>query len=103
MVPVLICRCGPTGSAISETRRVVAGVSLDLLDSGLIELLRLQREIQRSLSEFLAMHESTGLLRPTLLMATAFAFGAVHARHARPWQIDRDILGKVARRVGASP
>ena len=49
------------------------------------------------------MHESTGLLRPTLLMATAFAFGAVHARHARPWQIDRDILGKVARRVGASP
>ena len=45
MVPVLICRCGPTGSAISETRRVVAGVSLDLLDSGLIELLRLQREI----------------------------------------------------------
>lgn len=101
MVPVLICRCGPTGSAISETRRVVAGVSLDLLDSGLIELLRLQREIQRSLSEFL--HESTGLLRPTLLMATAFAFGAVHARHARPWQIDRDILGKVAGRVGASP
>jgi nickel/cobalt transporter (NicO) family protein len=54
--------------------------SLDLLGSGLIELLRLQREIQRSLaSEFMAARDSAGLLRPTLLMAMAFAFGAVHA------------------------
>jgi nickel/cobalt transporter (NicO) family protein len=54
--------------------------SLDLLGSWLIELLRLQREIQRSLaSEFMAARDSTGLLRPTLLMAMAFAFGAVHA------------------------
>ena len=63
-----------------EATQPVAGVSLDLLGSGLIKLLRLQREIQRSLaSEFMATRESTGLLRPTLLMAMAFAFGAVHA------------------------
>jgi ABC-type nickel/cobalt efflux system permease component RcnA len=63
-----------------EATQSVAGVSLDLLSSGLIKLLRLQREIQRSLaSKFMATRESTGLLRPTLLMAMAFAFGAVHA------------------------
>jgi nickel/cobalt exporter len=63
-----------------EARQQVAGVSLDLLGSGLIKLLRIQREIQRSLaSEFMATRESTGLLRPTLLIAMAFAFGAVHA------------------------
>jgi nickel/cobalt transporter (NicO) family protein len=63
-----------------EVTQSVAGVSLDLLGSGLIELLRLQREIQRNLaSEFMAARDSTGPLRPTLLMAMAFAFGAVHA------------------------
>ena len=63
-----------------EATQPVAGVSLDLLGSALVELLRLQREIQRSLaSEFMATRETTGLLRPTLLMAMAFAFGAVHA------------------------
>ena len=63
-----------------EATQSVAGVSLDLLSAGLIELLRLQREIQRRLaSEFMAARESAGLLRPTLLMAMAFAFGAVHA------------------------
>jgi nickel/cobalt transporter (NicO) family protein len=63
-----------------EATQPVAGVSLDLLGTGLIKLLRLQREIQRSLaSEFMATRDSTGLLRPTLLMAMAFAFGAVHA------------------------
>jgi nickel/cobalt transporter (NicO) family protein len=63
-----------------EATQPGAGVSLDLLGSGLIKLLRLQREIQRSLaSEFMASRESAGLLRPTLLMAMAFAFGAVHA------------------------
>jgi High-affinity nickel-transport protein len=63
-----------------EATQPVAGVSLDLLGAALVELLRLQREIQRSLaSEFMAARESTGLLRPTLLIAMAFAFGAVHA------------------------
>jgi nickel/cobalt transporter (NicO) family protein len=63
-----------------EAMQPMAGVSLDLLGSGLIKVLRLQREIQRSLaSEFMATRDSAGLLRPTLLMAMAFAFGAVHA------------------------
>jgi nickel/cobalt transporter (NicO) family protein len=63
-----------------EATQSMAGISLDLLGSGLIKLLRLQREIQRSLaSEFMATRDSTGLLRPTLLMAMAFVFGAVHA------------------------
>jgi nickel/cobalt transporter (NicO) family protein len=57
-----------------------AGASLDLLSAGLIKLMRLQREIQRGLaSEFLASRDSVGLLRPALLMAMAFVFGAVHA------------------------
>src|ERR687891_692105 len=72
----VLCRCGPTGSAMFEATQSVAGVSLDLLGSGLIKLLRLQREIQRSLAgEFMATRDSAGLLRPTLLMAMAFAFG----------------------------
>ena len=77
---VVLCRCDPTGSAMFEATQPMAGASLDLLGAGLIKLLRLQREIQRTLaSEFMATRESAGLLRPTLLMAMAFAFGAVHA------------------------
>src|SRR5918996_3592152 len=76
----VLWRCSPTGNAMFEATQSVAGVSLDLLGSGLIELLRLQREIQQSLaSEFMATRDSTGLLRPTVLMVMAFAFGAVHA------------------------
>ena len=71
-----------------ETTQPVAGVSLDLLGSGLIKLLRLQREIQRSVaSEFMATRSSADLLRPTLFMAMAFTFGAVHAvtpGHGKP-------------------
>jgi nickel/cobalt transporter (NicO) family protein len=75
---VLVAAVRPGG--MFEATQAVAGVSLDLLGTGLIKLLRLQREIQRSLaSEFMATRDSTGLLRPTLLMAMAFAFGAVHA------------------------
>jgi ABC-type nickel/cobalt efflux system permease component RcnA len=47
-----------------EAAQSVAGVSLDLLGLGLIELLSLQRDIQRSLaSEFMATRDRTGLLR----------------------------------------
>lgn len=68
------------GSVMFEAAQPVAGISLDLLGSALVKLLRLQREVQRGLAgEFLAIRDGAGLLRATLLVATAFAFGAVHA------------------------
>lgn len=63
-----------------EATQTSTSTALDLLGAGLLGLLSLQREIQRSLaSEFMATRDSTGLLQPTLLMAMVFAFGAVHA------------------------
>jgi hypothetical protein len=71
----------PVGSAgqVVGTTLATAAASFDLPEATRA-VLDLQRQIQRSLAqEFRAAHESGSAFGPLVLMAMAFAFGAVHA------------------------
>jgi nickel/cobalt exporter len=58
----------------------VALASADLVRATTRGLFELQRQVQQSLAgEFRAAHESGSAFGPLVLMAMAFAFGAVHA------------------------